>query len=423
MMEYFTWTNLDESYTLEVTQNRVNIQASTIWGAMHGLQTFTQLVVWDGSNYSVPSLPIRIDDAPRFPWRGLLIDTARHFMDVATLKRQIVAMEASKLNVLHWHAVDAESFPMMSNSEPALSKGAYAPSARFSIQDMKDVITFAKNRGIRTVVEFDVPGHAASWSAGFPDITVNCPQYMHNINNIPLNPTLDKTWTVLTNLFTEMASLFPDQYFHTGGDEVVTGCFTNNQQVLQWMNQNGMTTGTQLYAYFEKRLAAIMSNLKKKHLVWEDVFNAGIALDKKETLVEVWSNHQTLAALTAQGIKAITSAGWYLGVQIPESGVTHGLFFDTWQDFYNNEPILPEMTQSQAQLVQGGEACMWGEQVDSLTIDAMVWPRAAATAERLWSAKTVTDIPSMKTRLNQHQCLLTRRGISASPIMPGYCAK
>lgn len=119
--------------------------------------------------------------------------------------------------------------------------------------------------------------------------------------------------------------------------------------------------------------------------------------------------------------QAITSAGWYLGVQVPDPAHIHGLFFDTWQDFYNNEPILPSMNAAQSALVMGGEACQWGEQVSSETIDAISWPRTAAVAERLWSERSVTDIASMKMRLNQLQCLLVQRGVHASPISPGYC--
>jgi hexosaminidase len=412
---------VDESYDMKVQDNRASITANTVWGAMHGLQTFAQLVAWNGTRYTIPSTPIMVTDAPRFPWRGFMIDTARHFMDVDTLKRQVEGMVASKLNVLHWHAVDAESFPVVSQTEPALAKGAYSAKARYSQSDMQEVIQYAKARGVRVVIEFDVPGHSASWGVGMPSIVAKCPQYSHNINNIPLNPTLDKTWQVLTNLFTEMASLFPDRYFHTGGDEVVTGCFSNDPSIWSWMQSHGMNSGGQLYAYFESKLADLMKPLNKIRIVWEDVFNAGIPLEASSTLVHVWSNHDTLAAITKKGIKAITSAGWYLGVQVPDRANIHPLFFDTWQDFYNNDPILPGMTQQQIALVLGGEAAQWGEQVDSFTVDAISWPRTAAVAERLWSPKEVTDISSMKLRLNQHWCLLTRRGVHASPIQPGYC--
>jgi hexosaminidase len=388
---------------------------------MHGLETFSQLVEWSGVNYTIPSVPIQISDFPRFPWRGFMVDTARHFIDVATLKRQIEGVSASKMNVLHWHIVDAESFPASSTSEPDLVKGAYGRKARYSQSDMNEVVSYGKARGVRVIVEFDVPGHAASWGKGIPSLTVKCPAYSHNINNIPLNPTLDKTWSVLKNLFSEMGSIFPDRYFHTGGDEVVTGCFENDPSVLSWMHANGMKTGNELYAFFEEKLEKIMTPLNKIRIVWEDVFKAGIAIDPKNTLVQVWSNHDTLASLTAAGINSITSAGWYLGVQVPDRNNIHPLFFDTWQDFYNNDPILPGMTQKQISHVLGGEACQWAEQVDSLTIDAISWPRSAAVAERLWSDKSVTDINSMKVRLNQHWCLLTRRGVGASPIMPGYC--
>lgn len=293
---------LDESYSLSITQEYAQLTAKTVWGALHGLQTFAQLVVHHNGNYSIPYVPIQITDEPRFPWRGLLVDTARHFMEVSTLKRQIEALAAVKMNVFHWHVVDAESFPMESASEPLLVKGAYAPSAHYSKADVQEIIAFAKARGVRTVVEFDVPGHAASWGVGMPDITAKCPAYSHNINNIPLRP-FDNALAVMSNLFAEMTALFPDNWFHTGGDEVVTGCFSNDPEVATWMRNHGMSSGAQVYAFFEQKISSIIKGLHKKHLVWEDVFNAGIHIDPTEVMVEVWSNHDTLAAVTAQGIK------------------------------------------------------------------------------------------------------------------------
>eukprot|EP01089_Gocevia_fonbrunei_P012682 TRINITY_DN3066_c0_g1_i2.p1 TRINITY_DN3066_c0_g1~~TRINITY_DN3066_c0_g1_i2.p1 ORF type:complete len:301 (-),score=57.50 TRINITY_DN3066_c0_g1_i2:626-1528(-) len=202
---------VDESYSLSINSNgQGTIVSQTVWGALHGLETLSQLISWDDVThiYSI-AMPVTISDAPRFPWRGFLMDTARHFLDLKTIYRAIDALSYAKFNVLHWHAIDAQSFPIKSEKYPKFIEGAYSPSAIYTLTDIKNVVQYATDRGIRVVPEFDIPGHAASWGKGYPEVTVtDCSSYTQNINNIPLNPTLKATYDLVSGFLSEMTTVF-----------------------------------------------------------------------------------------------------------------------------------------------------------------------------------------------------------------------
>lgn len=162
-----------------------------------------------------------------------MIDTARHYLPKSAILRTIDALAYNHLNVLHWHIVDAESFPLVSPSAPELVKGAWTPESIYTPDDVEDIIQYAHARGIRVLMEVDVPGHAFSWGKGYPSVITRCPKYEHNINNIPLNPAVDETWEVLENLLTDLlGDMLQDKYFHIGADEVVYGCWRESSILM-----------------------------------------------------------------------------------------------------------------------------------------------------------------------------------------------
>lgn len=429
------YLGVPEDYTISTPSGpgQAVITASTIYGAMHGLETFSQLITavpmttsTSGDYSYYVDAAVAVKDSPRYPWRGLLIDTSRHYLEVFAILRQIDAMSYTKLNTLHWHTVDAQSFPIVSSSYPLLTKGAWAPTAIYTHEQIQQVVDYGKQRGVRVVPEFDVPGHAASWGVGYPNLTAICPASLAgNINNIPLDPTNSFTYDVLQGLFTEITGpkLFADQYFHAGGDELVYSCWTGDPAIAQWMKQNGMTTPQQLEQYFETKLINILTSLGKTPVFWQEVFQAGITGFPANTIIEVWEDHPTLQSVITAGLKGLYAAGNYLDQQIPNPAQTWYEWVDTWKNFYNNEPTAGiSATPAQLNNIVGGEAAMWGEQVDSMNIDSRVWPRACAVAERLWSDKSVTDITDASNRLSAFRCTsLAQRGIGAGPIMPNYC--
>jgi len=299
--------------------------------------------------------------------------------------------------------VDHQSFPFESLTYPKLWAGAYSDEEKFTQEDVRSVVEYARRRGVRVVVEFDIPGHAASWCAGYPDI---CPSPAFNN---PLDPSSALTFELLSGLLGEVTGkgvgdgLFPDNFVHLGGDEVDTTCWTNTPHVVDWLTAHNMTTD-QGYMFFVEQGHQDVMAAGRSPVNWEEVFvHFGSALDKS-TVVHVWMDHATLARVVAAGYRGLLSANWYLDV-----------LDATWQQFYLNDPHTNITDPAEKELVLGGEVCMWGETVDSSDIFQTIWPRAAAAAERLWSSPSVNDTNAAQPRLAEFRCMLNRRGFSAAP--------
>ena len=416
---------VDESYTLNISMTgwlgglrpSAVIQAPTIWGALHGLETFSQLVRFDfdTESYYIPGGPWTISDQPRFPHRGLMVDTARHFQSLRSMKRIVDSLPYAKINVLHWHMVDTQSFPMQSKSSPKLWNGAYSPQERYTQKDVAAIVEYARLRGVRVMVEFDMPGHAASWCAGYPEIcpSTTCLQ--------PLNVATNATFDLITGLLEEMtggksskpdkpSGLFPDNLIHLGGDEVNTKCWTSTPAIKKWLDAHGLSADDG-YAYFVKRAASIAIAQGRRPIQWVEVFDHfGSKLDKS-TIVHVWKAKSTLTAVVAAGYNALinNSPGddsWYLDhLDI------------AWKALYANEPCADITDPKQCKLVLGGQGEMWGETVDVSDIQSTVWPRLGAIAERLWSPRAkIADADAAHARMRAFRCLLNRRGIAAAPV-------
>lgn len=407
----------DESYSLNVpTSGEATLSAKTVYGAMRGLETFSQLVQFDfnSETYGVHSTPWAIEDAPRFPWRGLMLDTSRHFQSLASIRKIIDSLVYAKLNVLHWHMSDSQSFPMQSITHPKLWEGSFSPQERYLQADIADMVEYARARGVRVMIEFDMPGHAGSWCKGYPEVcpSSSCTQ--------PLNVASNATWDLITDLLSEVttgvkgsAPLMKDNYVHLGGDEVDTSCWSKTPSIASWLSEQNMTAD-EGYAYFVKRAAEIVLQQGHRPVQWVEVFDHfGAQLDKK-TVVHVWKAKSTLNAVVAAGYNALinNSPGadsWYLDHEKIK-----------WDAIYGNEPCADIPDASQCALVLGGQGEMWGERVDVSDLEGTVWPRLAAIAERLWSPRAATDAAlasgDAERRLEVFRCLLNRRGIGAAPV-------
>lgn len=238
----------DEAYSLTVATSGASIEAATVYGALRGLETFSQLVRFDfgSGSYFVPGAPWAITDAPRFPHRGLMVDTSRHFETLAALRRIVDSLPYAKLNVLHWHMSDSQSFPMQSTTAPKLWDGAYSAQERYTQADVAAIVEYARLRGVRVMVEFDMPGHAGSWCVGYPEVcpSASCVQ--------PLNVASNATFDLITGLLGEMtgkaasapdkpSGLFPSNMIHLGGDEVDTSCWSSSADIAAWLAARNMS--------------------------------------------------------------------------------------------------------------------------------------------------------------------------------------
>jgi hexosaminidase len=390
----------DESYRLAITPAEVHLDGPNPLGVIHGLQTFLQLVSTGESGLSIPAAII--EDRPRFPWRGLLIDVSRHFIPVEAIKRNLDGMEAVKLNVLHWHLSDDQGFRVESKRFPRLQQ--MSSDGQYYTQDqIKDVIAYARNRGIRVVPEFDVPGHTTSWFAAYPELASAPGPYQiwrrFGVNDAAMDPSRDHTYHFLDDFIGEMSRLFPDEYFHIGGDEVNGKQWDANRQIRKFKRRHHLATHHDLQAYFNQRLETIVKVHKKIMVGWDEILHGGLP---KDVVVQSWRGQQSLADAARQGYSGMLSYGYYLDLMQPAS------------QHYSIDPLgngAADLTPEEKARILGGEACMWAEFVTPANIDERIWPRMAAVAERLWSPPDVRDVDDMYRRLQAASNYLAAAGV------------
>ncbi|MFB0515540.1 MAG: beta-N-acetylhexosaminidase [Candidatus Neomarinimicrobiota bacterium] len=389
-----------ESYTLEVTRDQITLAAETDIGIVRGLETLLQLLAVDRRGYYFPA--IRIEDAPRFPWRGLLIDACRHFMPVEVIKRNLDGMAAVKLNVLHWHLSEDQGFRVESRTHPRLhqlgSDGLY-----YTQEQIKEVIAYADARGIRVMPEFDIPGHATSWLVAYPELASAPGPYTierkWGIFDPTMDPTREETYAFLDAFFKEMSTLFPDQYMHIGGDEVNGNQWNANPEIQAFMRAHQLPDNHALQSYFNRRVLKILTSYGRKLVGWDEIFHPDLPTN---IVIQSWRGQEALVEAARRGYQSILSNGYYIDL-IQPTGY-----------HYLNDPV-PEgaelIGEEQANIL-GGEATMWAEFVTPETIDSRIWPRLAAIAERLWSPAHVREVEDMYRRLDEVSFHLEELGLT-----------
>ncbi|MBC7898896.1 MAG: family 20 glycosylhydrolase, partial [Saprospiraceae bacterium] len=345
----------DESYTLEISDKQAKISAPTTVGAMRGLETFIQLLETDKDGFYFPA--VSIQDKPRFAWRGLMIDSARHFQPMDVLKRNLDAMAAVKLNVLHWHLTEDQGFRIESKKFPELHQ--MGSDGLFYTQDQaREIIKYAADRGIRVMPEFDMPGHATAWLVSHPEIGSAPGPYTierrPGIFDPTLDPTNEKTYKLLAVFFKEMSALFPDAYMHIGGDENEGKQWTANQNIQAFMKKEGIKDNHELQTYFNKRLLKFLQKEGKIMMGWDEIFQPDLP---KDVVIHSWRGQKALADAARQGFQGVLSNGYYIDLMFPAS------------QHYAVDPLPAGSTLSadEQKRILGGEATMWSEWVSPET--------------------------------------------------------
>jgi hexosaminidase len=391
----------NESYRLEVTPLQARIVAATPVGALHGMETFLQLVGPDGKGFTVPA--VRIEDRPRFVWRGLMLDVSRHFLPVDVVERHLDGMAAVKLNVFHWHLSDDQGFRVESKHFPELQRKA-SDGLYYTQDQVRQVVAYAHARGIRVVPEFDMPAHTTAWFAAYPHLASAPGPYQiergFGVFDPAMDPSREAVFQFLDGLIGEMAALFPDEYFHTGGDEVTGKQWDANPRIRRFKRAHHFKTDEQLQAYFSKRVHAIVMAHGKKVIGWDEILDPALP---KNSVVQAWRSLRVLADAARGGHQVILSNGYYLDLMRPAS-------FHYAVDPLGGEAaaLSPE---AKARIL-GGEACQWAELITKENVDLRVWPRMAAIAERFWSPSDVTDVDSMYWRLESESARLETLGLT-----------
>lgn len=460
--------NMSESYSLIVNYTGIVLNAEEEWGVVRGLETLSQLVTHYRGQFYIKETTI--EDFPRFPHRGILIDSARHYLEKDVLFDVLEGMAMNKMNVLHWHMTDDQSFPYKSEVFPEFSKkGAYHPNMVYSRDDINDVIEYARLRGIRVIPEFDVPGHTYSWSLSYPQLLTQC---YYNNKPVPaffgpLDPTNENVFKVLNKLFKEVTNVFKDRFVHLGGDEVNTECWASNPEVVELFRklfskdnlqsdvgnvgkarnttlasiENNVSTmlkdktramgkgvntikmeellPSYLWQYFNNRLKEKLDVIARERnvgldvIMWQDGLQQGVKVPK-DTIIQIWkSKIHEIGSMIRKGYRVIFSTCWYLD---------HVRGYVHWQDFYNCEPN--EIEAQEGVEILGGEACLWGEYISSEMVMSMLWPRGCAVSEKLWSSRKPRRLLDVSRRLSEQRCRMLRRGLDVGFANgPEYCVR
>ncbi|CAK9322428.1 unnamed protein product [Citrullus colocynthis] len=452
---------VNESYTLDISvTGSASLVAATAWGAMRGLETFSQLV-W-GDPLRVP-VGFSLWDAPLFQHRGLMLDTSRNYYGVEDILRTIEAMSMNKLNVFHWHITDSHSFPLVVPSEPELAaKGAYGDDMQYSPEDVRRIIKFGMEHGVRVLPEIDSPGHTGSWALAYPEI-VSCAnmfwlpagyQWEDRLASEPgtghLNPLNPKTYKVLKNVIRDVTTLFPESFYHSGVDEIAPGCWKADPVIKSFLSNGG--TLSEVLEIFVNTTFPYIRSLNRTVVYWEDILLDDTVkvrpefLPREHIILQTWNNGvNNTKRIVSSGYRVIVSSseyyyldcghGDFLGNNSLYDEQANGEYknggswcgpFKTWQTVYDYD-ITYGLSEEEAKLVLGGEVALWSEQADPTVLDARLWPRASAMAEALWSGNR--DETGKKRyaeatdRLNEWRYRMLNRGIGAEPIQPLWCVR
>jgi len=404
----------DYGYVLRICEQKISVFAAEEWGALAALSTVAQLSVGFGEH-----LPdCTITDEPKHPWRGLLVDVARHFISLPTLFKCCDLMHHFKMNVLHLHLTDDQGFRFGSEAYPEL-----VSADNYSLDELRQLITYAADRGIRVVPELDVPGHTSSWLVKHPEWgfgAVNEDELNEfGPHRSCLDPSNPKTMEAVVNLFEELATTFPDEYVHVGGDEVDPFYWEKSSNVQAWAAAHELLNTRDIQAKFTRTVCERSSELNKKAIVWDEALHESLPTS---VTVQAWRGLRSRDVSLATGHPTIVSAPYYLDLHYPAAlhyQYSPEMTSQDWREAdasVRNDPRLahvrdgvrwhqdfgefPNLPSKETGKILGGEACMWSELVTDELLLTRVWTRAPAIAEQLWSARDMEDTDSMYDRLS-----------------------
>mmetsp|Transcript_12670 Transcript_12670/g.20643 ORF Transcript_12670/g.20643 Transcript_12670/m.20643 type:complete len:982 (+) Transcript_12670:292-3237(+) len=392
-----------EDYTLVIEGTAVTLTAPTISGLHWAFQTFVQAtpLLW-GCRW-VPRFPLAVTDRPMWKYRGFLLDTARNYFEVSTITRIIRQMAASKINTLHWHMANDQSFAFQSKAVPDIGRATntkYGHSSSYSIDEVKYIVQEASRMGVRIIPEIPMPTHAGGW--GVRDILSNCPIYAcQTAWSIPLNPMLNKTYDVIEKVLVEIKALFPLAYVHLGGDEFSHECWNEDPSIPKAKKDSIQSADASeaLHRLFEERLHQIIKHVGLSVVRWADSCSA--YPDGAAQIIQLWGAHvppqgDMATCLEGKDVLFVSSDRWYFN-----DNCLH------WAECYGCSPA--DKLQTWDRKLSGVEASAW-EFSETTFSQHNIWLRLLATAERMWSEGMDTD-GNVRFRLRRFCMMLVQEGI------------
>ena len=448
----------DEGYTLLVDAKGVQIAANKPAGLFYGMQTFLQLMPKEiesktavsGVQWKIPFA--KITDNPRFAWRGMMFDVARHFFTKDEVKKFIDEMAAYKYNVLHLHLTDDEGWRVEIKAFPNLTqKGAFNAKkighftdfskptpdeprtygGFFTQEDIKELVSYAKGRFINIMPEIDVPGHSMAAIASYPELS--CTPEAVNYQVISGEPFIDwstghavalqdntlcpaneKVYTFLDKVFGEIAAIFPFEYIHMGGDECPKNYWDKNPQILALRAKEGLSNSQEVQAYFTRRLEKIITGKGKKMMGWDEILEGGGL--PKNTAVMSWRGIAGGVQAAQEGHDVVMTPNNHVYIDLMQGDkALEPPVYKTvrLRDSYAFNPV-PEGVD--AARVKGGQANLWSEQLFNYRhVQYMTYPRSLAVAEALWSAPANKQWDNFVGRVEQH---MARFDVSETKYAP-----
>lgn len=437
--------NVDESYILNVTHGAaIEIKANTTWGVLHAFSTLQQLIVYQKQDGEfVVERPVVIEDKPIYPHRGILIDSSRHYLTIESILKQIDALSASKMNVLHWHMTDGQSWPIVLESVPEMIKGAYSNEEVYTKQDIKRIVEYAYVRGVRIVPEIDSPGHSyEGWKDVDPDLLACATaRFSNSVNNYQVDIMNEKVYEYFEKIHNEIASMFSDNLFHVGADELDHRCFQFSERIQNWFKEDESRTDNDLLEYWFDKVLPIFNasgdnNNNRRLVMWEDSVLSPLVSAKnvpKDVIMQSWNFAEkgSLKKLAQLGYDVIVSSSSHLYLDCGYGLFVNGKVapavcdpYKTWQVIYGYN-FTQGLNSKEQEKIVGAEAALFGEQVDSTVLSQKIWPRTAALAELTWSGNLDSngkyrDI-EFAQRLQNFREFLVKLDVQAPPLQPKYC--
>lgn len=432
-----------EGYRLTVTPDSISIICGSSTGGLHALQSLMQAIVKDGSGSpALASLEIR--DHPRFAWRGLMMDSCRHMMPVQDIKKILDLMERYKFNTLHWHLTDDQGWRLPVAKYPRLTAvggvRAQSPvigsrnkadgvpySGHYTAEEIREVVQYAKDRGITVIPEVELPGHASAAIAAYPELgNADIPGYAPKVQETwgvhpyTFAPT-EKTFRFLEDVIQEVCRLFPDSpYIHIGGDEAPKDQWKQSPAAQQVMKDNGLANEHELQSYFIRRVEKMINRHGKRLIGWDEIQEGGLSPTATMMVWRSWMPNSARHALE-QGNDVVMTPNSHLyfdydqGPGKPSAPEYETINNDnlTWQHVYGLDPVPQGTPREREKQVLGCQANIWTEYIPNLPKwEYHVFPRALALAEVAWTPKELKNEKDFRKRLDRHLPFLDARGVN-----------